>query len=711
MPTEKCLLKIGGMTCSSCAETVKSVLEKEGAKNIWVDFTMNEAVFEKPEDVSVDKFIRALRSAGYFVNDNEEENTFVHHRKVRNLFVITLGLTIPLLLSMFLKNSFLHRLEIQLLLSFPVLLIGFFHFGHSALQSLLLKRPNMEVLILTGALASFIYSIAGWLMHHSYQYMFFETTATIITFMLLGNVIENYSVAKTTLEIKKMQKSMEVNEVTIRYSINGETRYEVLSVDLVLEGDIILIREGEQVPLDARIESGTAEIDESLITGESKLVLKKTGDEIIAGSKVIYGSVEAKIIRKKNETVLAQIIEIVRKTQREKTELQKLGDKISAVFVPVVIIFSIFTFFLNYFIDKTISESMLRSVAVLVIACPCAMGLAAPTAVAVALGVAARQKILFRKATAFEALTKSNIFVFDKTGTLTTGKLIVEKMDIFTPHISKEKILSLVNAAEIHSLHPAARALRDYCKQHNAREALISDVKEEKGVGIFFRENEDATETHYALGSFRILTDSNIKQNEYDIYLTRNGVCLAGFKLKDEIRPDAIQVIQHLLNEGKKVCLLSGDKREKCLITAKECGIPLENVFYEKLPHEKLEIIQDFKKQGFVCMVGDGLNDAPSLAMANVSVSFNHSPALTIDSADIIIAHEEVLSRLRKAICISKKTVQKIKQNYFWAFFYNLLAIPVAAMGYLHPIMASLSMAFSDVIVVGNSLRIYKLKH
>jgi len=710
MSNEKCQLKIGGMTCSGCAETVKNALEKEGAKNVWVDFTMHEAVFEKPENVSVEKFIHAVRAAGYFVKDSDEKNAFAHQRKVKNFFIICLLLTIPLLLSMFLNLPLLQRMEIQFLLSFPVLLIGFFHFGRSALQSLVLKSPNMEVLILTGASAAFVYSVAGWSMYHSHQYMFFETSATIITFMLLGNMVEQYSVAKTTLEIKKMQKSMEIREATVRYQMNAEVQYKNVSLNDVRIGDIILIREGEQVPLDARIESGTSELDESLLTGENIPVFKKNGDEIMAGSKLISGRVEAMVIRKSNETVLAQIMEIVRRAQREKTNLQKLGDKISAVFVPGVILLSVLTFLINYYMDENVSESMLRSVAVLVIACPCAMGLAAPTAVAVALGVAARQKILFRKATSFEVLSKCNLFAFDKTGTLTTGKLAVEKMDVFSPDLSKEKILSLVYAAEIHSLHPVASAIRTFCKQHHVTGALISDVKEEKGVGLFFKEKESNKEIQYALGSFQILSNDDLEQHDYDIFLTRNGVCIAGFKLKDELRPDASEVIRYLQKEGKKVFLLSGDKKEKCLQVARECGIPEEHVFYEKLPNQKLEIIQEMKKQGLVCMTGDGLNDAPSLASADVSVSFNHSPALTMDSADIIIAHEEVFSRFIQAIRISNITVKKIRQNYFWAVFYNVLAIPVAAMGYLHPIVASLSMAFSDVIVVGNSLGIYKMK-
>ncbi len=710
MPDEKKTLRVGGMTCTGCATTVKNALEKEGATDVYVDFSMGEAVFQKPDSVPIEKFIKAIERSGYIVKDENDKNIHQHHQKVKWLFIISAILTVPLLLSMFLDVSFLHRFEIQLLFSTPVILMGIYHFGKSAVQSILHKSPNMDVLILTGSMAAYLYSIAGWLLHQSHQYMFFETAASIITFIMLGNLIEQYSVAKTTMEIKKLQASADIKYAVRKTEKDGKTEYENTPIENISIGDVLLIREGEQVPLDCKVLSGEAEVNESIITGESTPVYKKEKDEIIAGSTLVKGSLEGYVIRRKSETILAQIVEIVKKAQREKTEIQKLGDKISAVFVPLVLVIAVVTFGVNYRLLGDPAESMMRAIAVLVISCPCAMGLAAPTAVAVALGIAAKNRILFKTASAFELLEKSNIFVFDKTGTLTTGEFVIEEYKKYAEDYSDEKILSLVYSAESRSLHPVAKSISKFCSDKKAKGSLIINFKEEKGLGVSFKEYNDSNDILYKIGSFRILKEMPLTNKQYDVFVTANDRLIAAFKLKDELREGAKEMLQFLQKEGKKVYLVSGDKKEKCFSIAEELGIDEQHVFYEKLPSEKLAIIDQLKKQGIVCMVGDGINDAPAMAKADVSVSFNHSSAIAIDSASIIISHEEVFSKLKTALALGKITIQKIRQNYFWAFFYNVIAIPVAAVGFLMPIIAAFSMAFSDVIVVGNSLSIYRKK-
>jgi len=708
MPEDKTILKVGGMTCTGCAATVKNALEKEGAKNVIVDFSMGEAVFQKPENIPLEKFIKAIEKSGYIVKDDDDVNIHTHHQKVKVLFIINVLLTVPLLLSMMIDIPLLHQSWIQFILATPVLMIGLYHFGEKAIQSILHKSPSMDVLILLGAIASYVYSIIGWLFYHSHNYMFFETTASIITFVMLGNLIEAYSVAKTTQEIQKLQKSNDIKYATKKVEINGDIQYDKVSVDDIFVGDILLIKEGEQVPLDGKILRGEVEVNEAILTGESIPVFKKERDELIAGSTIIKGNAEMYVTRKKSETILAQIVEIVKRAQRDKTDIQKLGDKISAVFVPTVIGIGIVTFVLNYAILHNMAESILRAIAVLVISCPCAMGLAAPTAVAVALGVAAKQRILFKASSAFELLNKSDCIVFDKTGTLTTGNFIVEKMDVFSTEYSKEKVLSIVYSAENRSLHPIAQSIARYCSQQQAKGTLLIDFKEEKGLGISFKLYDDSNNTILKIGSFRILKEDQHLKNDYDVFVTANDVLIAAFKLKDEIRTGAQETIQWLQNQGKKIILLSGDKKEKCIEVADCIGISKENVFYEQLPQEKLQKIEALKKQFIVCMIGDGINDAPAMAKANVSISFNNSASIAIDSAQIIISHQGVFEKLKMTFELSKITIQKIKQNYFWAFFYNTIAIPIAALGFLRPIVASLSMAFSDMIVVGNSLGLYK---
>ncbi|GAB4453608.1 MAG: heavy metal translocating P-type ATPase [Bacteroidia bacterium] len=707
---EKKVLKVGGMTCTGCASTIKNALEKEGATDVFVDFSMGEAVFQKPNNIPLEKFIKAIERSGYIVKDDEEKNVHQHHEKVQWLFIVCAVLTTPLLLSMVIPISILHRFDVQLILSSIVVVIGVYHFGKGALQSIIHKSPNMDVLILTGALAAYIYSIAGWLLHHSHQYMFFETSASIITFVMLGNFIEHYSVSKTTREIQQLQKSNEIKYATKKIDNNGNIEFTSVLIDDIFIGDVILIKEGEQVPLDCKILNGEVEVNESIITGESVPVFKKENDELIAGSTILKGTAEAYVIRRKSETILAQIVEVVKKAQRDKTEIQKLGDKISAVFVPAVILIAIVTYLVNYWLFKDVSLSILRAIAVLVISCPCAMGLAAPTAVAVALGIAARNRILFKSTAAFEWLEKSSVFVFDKTGTITTGNFIVETFKVFSDKYHQEKILSLVYSAESRSLHPIAQSIAKFCKGKNARGILLIDFKETKGLGVSFKEYNSTENIVYQIGSYRILKNHSELKEQYDVFVLANDELIAAFKIKDEIRPNAKECIQQLQKKGKKVFILSGDKKEKCLSIAHELNIPMENVFYEKLPEEKLQIIDELKKYGLVCMTGDGINDAPAMAKANVSISFNHSSSIAVDSASVIISHPDVFEKWMIAIKISNVVVKKIKQNYFWAFFYNVIAIPIAAAGFLMPIIAALSMTFSDIVVVGNSLSIYKKK-
>ncbi len=711
MAESKTSLKIGGMTCTGCANTIKNALEREGAMQVSVDFSMGEAVFQKPENIPLERFIKVIEKSGYIVKDEDEKNVHRHDQKVKTYFVLSSLLTVPLLLSMVVDWHLLHNPVLQCLLATPVVLLGIIQFGKGAVQSILHKSPNMDVLILTGALAAYVYSIMGWYLYSSHIYMFFETAAAIITFVMLGNFIEQYSVAKTTLEIKKLQKGSAIKTATKKVEQNHTIEYQTVDVEEIAIGDVLLIKEGEQVPLDCKILSGEAELNESLITGESIPVYKKENDEIIAGTTLLKGSVEAYVIRRQSETILAQIVETVKKAQRDKTEIQKLGDKISAVFVPAVLVIAILTAVLNYWMVGGVSESILRAIAVLVISCPCAMGLAAPTAIAVALGVAAKHRVLFKASSAFELIQKTKVFVFDKTGTITTGQFKVEKFELFSDKYSKNRIISLVYSAESRSLHPVAKSIAKFCKDLEAKGTLIIDFIEEKGKGVAFKELKDEDKTVFRIGSNRILTSNYFDlSKEFDVFFTANDVLLAAFKIKDELRSGVKETFEYLKKQSKEIYILSGDKKEKCLSMASELNLPVENIYYEMLPDEKLKRIEALKKKGIVCMIGDGINDAPAMAKADVSISFNHSASIAIDSAQVIISHQNVFEKLWVAIQLSEHTIRKIKQNYFWAFFYNVVAIPVAAVGWLRPIIASLSMALSDVVVVGNSLSLYKWK-
>lgn len=715
MSENKVTLKVGGMTCTGCANTVKNALEKEGANDVFVDFSMGEAVFNNPSDLPVEKFIKTIEKSGYFVKSETEEEVHEHHQQSKWLFIISACFTAPLLLHMVLPFAWMHNVMFQFALSTPVLIIGLYKFGKSAWQSVVQKSPNMDVLILTGALAAYLYSIAGWLInqqheHIAMQYVFFETTASIITFVMLGNLLEDYSVSKTTRAIKNLQKANEIKFATKKTEQNNQVSYEKVTIEDIQIGDIIVINEGDQVPLDCKILSGTIEVNESIISGESIPVFKSEKSELIGGSTIVKGAVEAYVIRKKSDTILAQIIQIVKKAQRDKTKIQKLGDKIAAIFVPVVIGLSILTFVLNYSFGIAISGSILRSIAVLVISCPCAMGLAAPTAVSVALGIAAKNKILFKTTASFELLYNSQVFVFDKTGTITTGDFTIESFKNFST-LPDEKIWSLLYSAEMKSNHPIAKAIVKAATQRNAKGILLIDYKEEKGIGTSFREFNSTDNIVYELGSFRILQDSDlVHKNNYDIFLTANHQLLAGIQIRDEIKDGVKEAINYLISKNKKIYILSGDKKDKCLWIAKQLNLSENNIYYEKLPQDKIQIIEQLKQYGKICMTGDGINDAPSLATADVSVSFNNSSHIAIDSASIIISGQDTFNHLVNAYDLSALTIKKIKQNYFWAFIYNIIAIPIAGLGFLQPIFAALIMTFSDVVVVGNSLMIFRYK-
>jgi Cu+-exporting ATPase len=745
-------LKIEGMSCSSCAETIKKIIVKEGGEEVFVSFPLKEASFLKDDLLDLNKIISAIEKNGYKVvahdlnfSDSNVVNTshdsHEHDLNVLKVFILCAILTFLLLINMFLNFSFLHNFWVQFLFASTVLFFGIKQYGKSALGSIVNKSPNMDVLILIGAFSSYLYSLFSWILWQSEHELYFETTASIITFVMLGSLIEHQSLKKTTKAISELQKSNEIKTAWLKvYSTHGFEFKEVL-IDSLKVGDVIFIKQGEVIPIDSKILQGEGYVSEALLTGEGRPVFKKFGDVILAGSTLQEGSLEAEVLRVSSETLLSQIISIVKKAQKEKTKIEKLGDKISAVFVPTVILIAFITFILNFFLLHDFAQSMMRAIAVLVIACPCAMGLAAPTAVSVALGIGAKNGVLFKSIPILEILNQADIFVFDKTGTLTDKELEVESFEIFKnskqEDLSEEEIFSLIYSAESRSNHPVALSLREFARNKLKSFALknILDFKEEKGIGVEFY-NLDKTKK-YILGSYKVLKrEDEIYKKDYDVFFyesilksnheevsfsaktqleslegqSANKRLIAAFKIKEKVKENAVHVISYLKQNNKKIYILSGDKKEKCEMLAKSLQIDLSNVFFEKLPFEKLEIIENLKKQGVVCMVGDGINDALALSKANVSISFNNSASVAIDGASIIISHKDAFNKLLFALNLSKKCVSKIKQNYFWAFFYNVMAIPLASLGFLKPILASLSMAFSDLIVVGNSLSLIKMR-
>jgi len=683
-------LNVTGMHCNNCALSVHKLLEKKGLHNILVDFASEEVKFSDDGAIALPDIIKDIEGLGFKVVDDPATQVTPFYEKVENKFIFCAILTAPLLLHMILPWHFLHNPIVQLALCIPVFFVGCIHFGKSAINSLRGGVPNMDVLIFTGSTAAFVYSLVGTLQHLGEQYQFYETCATIITLVLLGNVFEKRSVAQTTSAVKDLVK---IQQVTANRVINGGI--EVISAKEVRSGDTLQVNQGDKIPVDGEILSGDASVDESMLTGESLPVEKGKYASVIGGTIVVHGNFRMLATKTGSNTVLSQIIELMKKAQAAKPPVQKLGDKVAAIFVPAVILISLITFGITYFIAHTaLQTALMNAIAVLVISCPCAMGLATPTAVMVGLGRAAKNGVLIKGGDTVEAVANTKFVVFDKTGTLTTGKFRVNDIKIEGAE-TEEQIRGIIVAIEERSNHPIAKSLVKELRPLPQIKVIIKSVKEEKGLGM---RAEDVEGNHYFLGSGKSADETG-----FNISLYKNQKLAARIAIDDEIKPDAAALIAQLKKMNITPVLLSGDKDSRCKKVAAAIGIT--DIHSEKLPDEKLKVIDIYLQKGKTIMIGDGINDAPALTRADVGVSMNDASQIAIQSARVILLNTD-LQTVTKFLQISKHTLLTIKQNLFWAFAYNIVAIPLAAFGFLNPMIGAFTMAFSDVVVIGNSLRL-----
>ena len=691
--SKKVKIQIEGMTCTNCAAGIKKHLINKGLEDVNVNFSTSEASCNIDASQDQNDVENIIKKLGYsIIKPNKEIKKRIS--KVERYFYSTLIFTLPLFSHMFFpEGSFIQNPILQFFLCLPVYLIGVTYFGKSAWSSLKTGIPNMDVLIFIGSSAAFFYSIYGWLifggtaeMHH---YLFFETTATIITLVLLGNVLEHKSVQKTTTAIGDLSS---IQEVIAKIEVNGIIKE--VSFDDIKVGDILAVNSGDKIPTDGIIVSGSAYIDESMITGESIPTNKSKDANVIGGTIITDGNVKIKASKVGSDTLLSQIIELVKNAQNNKPNIQKLGDQVSAVFVPVVLSIAILTFFIgHYFFLLSMQEALLRGIAVLVISCPCAMGLATPTAVMVGIGRAAKNGILIKGGDSLEKLANIKSIVFDKTGTLTTGKFIVSNFNAMNE--DEEKIKNIIFNIEQHSSHPIAKSLCSAFKE-NSSPLELNNIIEEKGVSISAKIDEDL----YTIGSSNI----HLSDEKHDLFVLKNNKLIATLDISDELKTNTDLVISSLNKTGYTTTLLSGDKKNKCDKLSIELGIT--TTFSEQLPKDKIAKIEELVNQYPTAMVGDGINDAPALAKATIGISLGNATQIAIQSADVVLLNNENLEQLPQALQLGKHTLLTIKQNLFWAFSYNLVAIPIAFLGFLNPMWAALFMAFSDVIVIGNSIRL-----
>ena len=688
---EKITLHVEGMTCNNCANGIKVHLEKNLIENVNVNFSLSEVSFSENNISDKKHIISLVEEIGYKVKKKQSKKS--RFSKVDVLFLISLFFTIPLFSHMFLDHSnILHDPIIQLVLCLPVYFVGLIYFGKSAFNSLKTGVPNMDVLIFIGSSAAFFYSLYGWWLFYGtievHNYMFFETSATIITLVLLGNVLEHRSVKQTTTALKDLSKIKN----TVAKKVNDDKIVDIKFEDIV-KGDILIINSGDIIPTDGTIIWGDCTLDESMLTGESLPIAKKTNNMVIGGTTLLSGSIKIKASEVGNNTILSQIIELVKNAQKEQPEIQKLGDKVSAIFVPVVISISILTFFIcHYFFNISFTDAFLRSIAVLVISCPCAMGLATPTAIMVGIGRAAKNGILIKGGNTLEKMASIKNIAFDKTGTITTGNFKILDFNIIEG--DENEIKNIIYNIEKHSSHPIANSLINELKDFSEK-LNIKNIEEKNGLGITAQINNDI----YFIGK----EVSKNKKRKFDVYLKKNNTIIASINLKDEIKEETQKIINNL-KEEYTTFLISGDRKEKCDELNK--SLLFDEVFSNQSPKDKLKIIEELNKENNTLMIGDGINDAPALSKASLGVSLSNASQIAIQSSEIILLNKKNLKQLPKALKISKHTLLTIKQNLFWAFSYNIIAIPIACLGYLNPMWAALFMAFSDIVVIGNSIRL-----
>ncbi|HVU56897.1 MAG TPA: cation-translocating P-type ATPase [Puia sp.] len=607
-------------------------------------------------------------------------------------FLICLPFTGVLMVTDWLGYPALRDPFVQLAFCLPVYIVGMHFFGRSALKSLRKGRPNMNVLIALGATAAFVYSLTGTLLHLGPGYQFYETAAGVISFVFFGNYLEHISVRSTQKALDALVRSEKTMANMVAYDDHQqEMVFPVENIQL-RSGDLILIREGERVPADARVLWGEAAADEAILTGESLPVVKKVNNFLAGGSILVSGTVRAQVVAAVGDSVLAGIVDMVRKTQKEKPPIRQLADRISAVFVPVVFSLALLTLAANYIFLRDLAPSLMRAIAVLVIACPCAMGLATPAAIAVGLGRAARQGILFRRAAGLESFKDIRQVVFDKTGTLTTGEFSIVRWEVTTPDVTEDEFRRIAFSLEKYSNHPIARSIaRAWKVKGEIRWARIEEIK---GVGM---RAETKTGDVYEAGRGEV----------HNVYIVRNGVDVGWIDVEDTVRPEAGEVLDRLRKKGIRTILLSGDKKETCLLLAE--ALRIDEVFAEQSPADKLEKIAALSASAPTALVGDGINDAPALARATVGIAMGDASQLALQTADVVLMSHG-LRRLPAALELGRSTYATIRQNLFWAFFYNIVAIPVAALGWLTPAVAAVAMGCSDVVLAANSLRLFVKK-
>ena len=729
---KKITLSIDGMTCSACSNGLEKYLNKQnGVINASVNLVMANATIEYDEKVlDIPKLEEFVKQAGFkSLGEFKEIKIEKKSKKEKVTFII---FTILAILLMYISMGHMinlpsipfldpHTNSLNYMLSLFILTIAFLIYGFDILKNgyknLVHGTPNMDTLVGIGVLASFAYSVYNMYLVYMgntdlLMHLYFESAAIVIYFIKLGRYIDGISKDKTKEAIGKLVE-ITPNKATIKID---ETEKEV-TLDEISKGDIVIARPGEKIAVDGEIILGKTHIDESFITGESKPVTKEIGSKVIAGSINYDGYIEYRAERIGKESTISEIVRAVVEASNTKAPIAKVADKVSGIFVPVVIAIAVITFIIYLLIGQGFEEAITTFVTILVVACPCSLGLATPLAIVVAEGLCASNGILVKKSEILENAQKTNVIVFDKTGTLTYGKLRISEIKNYSD-MEDSKLLQLVGSIEKKSTHPIGKAFTDYLEENKIELIEVEDFSNLSGLGI--KANVNGNEV--LVGNAKLLAKYEIVNNHIDdekqiadegnsiVYVVRNKEIIGLIGVNDIVRENAKEVILELNKRKIKTIMLTGDNKQTAKKIAENIGIT--EVISEVMPKEKASTVKALKQSGnFVMMCGDGINDSPALASADIGVSVKSGTDIAMDSSNVILTKND-LGNIIKLIDISKKTIRNIKQNLFWAFFYNLLMIPIA-MGVLKPIgisinpmLASLAMVFSSITVICNSLRL-----
>ena len=713
---------ITGMTCANCSARVEKELKAtEGVLEANVNLATEKATVQFDGNLTAENLIQRVESIGYGAilfdeahKQKIQEEKAAYLGKMKRDLILSAVLTAPLMIAMIamLLGShagwvhFLHLPLVQLILVTPVQFGVGQRFYRGAYHALKTKAPNMDVLVAMGTSAAFALSVYNGFFNPHNSDLYFESSGMIITLILLGKYLEQKAKTKTSDAIKQL---MSLQAKTAMIIVAGEEKE--VPIEEVQVGDILRVRPGEQIPVDGKILKGQTTIDESMLTGESLPVDKQVDDQVFGGTVNTTGSIQFSATQVGSMTVLSRIIRMVEDAQGEKAPIQQIADKISSIFVPTVLGLALLTLLATGLLTGDWQQAIVHSVSVLVIACPCALGLATPTAIMVGTGLGAKSGILIKGGGALEKIAHLTTIVLDKTGTITEGKPVVADFEAVDP-----QALAYLTSLEQHSEHPLAKAIYHYGKDQ-VEILPVDNFESLTGQGVTGVINGQS----YFVGSKRGLKERNIsfpedrvlaleEEGKTVMFLTDSKKMLAMISVTDQVKASSKAAIAAIHQSGIKVKMLTGDNPQTAQYIGEQVGLQASDIVAEVLPEDKAQVVKELQSNGqSVGMVGDGINDAPALALADIGIAMGSGTDIAMETADITLMNSDLLS-VEKSIHLSKLTLRKIKQNLFWAFLYNVIGIPFAALGFLNPIIAGGAMAFSSVSVLLNSLSLNQKK-